>query len=189
MGKRIFDILGSFILLIISFPLMIFIALGVMVTSGRPIFFKQKRAGYQKRSFFIYKFRSMVNGSDNMVSVASEEDKRITRVGRYLRRAHLDELPQLWNVLKGDMSLVGPRPLPLSFDSVLLMQKSLCFEERFEVKPGLTGRMQICGRKWILENLEEAVALEVDYVHKQSFLLDLKILLATVFVVLRGQGI
>jgi lipopolysaccharide/colanic/teichoic acid biosynthesis glycosyltransferase len=188
MGKRCFDIFGSLTLFIIFFPLMVLIALAVVIMSGRPIFFKQERAGYRRKTFFIYKFRTMVNGSDNGVSVVSERDARITRVGKYLRKTHLDELPQLWNVLRGEMSLVGPRPLPLHFDDALLMQKSHCFKERFEVRPGMTGQMQIRRRKWVIENIVAVVVLEAEYVRRQSFLLDLKILFVTIFVVLKGQG-
>lgn len=189
MKKRIFDVFGSLALFVIFFPLMILIALAVVIMSGRPIFFKQERAGYRRKTFVIYKFRTMVNGSDDGRSVLSEEDIRITRVGKYLRKTRLDELPQLWNVLCGDMSLVGPRPLPLSFSMPLLMQKSAYFKKRFEARPGITGQMQIRGSRWVLENIETAVALEAEYVRRQSFFLDLKILFRTIFVVLKCQGI
>jgi lipopolysaccharide/colanic/teichoic acid biosynthesis glycosyltransferase len=189
MRKRLFDFFGSLFFLIIFSPLLVLIATLIWLTSGKPIIFKQERLGFKKKPFVLYKFRSMLNGSDKINRVVVEGDERITGIGRYLRKTHLDELPQLWNVFKGDMSLVGPRPLPPNSILIKLMENNPKHKNLFNVRPGLTGLTQIHGRLWAHRNFNEAVGMESEYVLRNSLMLDLKILLATITVVIRGQGV
>lgn len=153
-------------------------ALAVRLTSRGPVLFRQERIGYDEQPFAVLKFRSMIAGANPLVPSAD----RITPAGRWLRRLSLDELPQLVNVAKGEMSVVGPRPF-------LPAQAAQCNDaqrRRFAVRPGLTGWAQINGRNSI--RWAERIALDVDYVERQSPLFDLRILAATVRVVLTGAG-
>lgn len=192
--KRAFDIIGALALLVVFAIPMIVIALAIRITTGNPVFFAQWRKGYLGTPFRIFKFRTMtVAEQDCQIKglVGNAEDPRITPIGRVLRKMHLDELPQLWNVLRGDMSLVGPRPLVFSIAEEY--QRYPGAEKRFAVKPGLTGWAQVGGRKRVLNNLTESLSQDIKYAAIKEgwplILYDLKILWQTVFVVLSGQGV
>jgi lipopolysaccharide/colanic/teichoic acid biosynthesis glycosyltransferase len=138
--KRVFDIITAFIGLIILLPILIIISLWIKLSSKGPLFYSQKRVGKDFREFDIYKFRSMVVGADKIgPSVTSADDKRITKVGRFIRKTKIDELPQLFNVLKGDMSLVGPRPEVMKF----VQQKRDEYKKVLSVRPGITDNAAI----------------------------------------------
>jgi len=205
--KRLLDIILSTAAIIVLLPLISIIAIGIKVTSSGPVFFKQPRVGYMGKKFIIYKFRTMFNLKNekahqnyvqNFIHNSSagesnadhdpkifkmQHDPRITRIGRFLRRTSLDEVGQLFNILKGDMSLVGPRPpIPYEVDMYDLWHK-----RRFlAVKPGLTGLWQIYGRSATTFN--EMVRLDLAYVHNWSLALDIKILLKTIGAVLSMKG-
>ena len=166
-------------------PLFAAITLGILLTSGRPIFFRQERLGQGKRTFLLVKFRTMVVGADRrQFEYSSEQDPAITRIGRWLRRYSLDELPQLWNILKGYMSLVGPRPmLPILYEQ----HWTPLVDVRLQVRPGLTGWQQVNGRNSL--TWEEMLARDAWYVDHASFWLDLRILWRTIGVVLGGEGL
>ena len=180
--KRLFDIIFSLLFLLIFSPLLIIIALSLKVIYGSPIIFKQQRPGLNGRPFLFYKFRTMRNLKDSIGCLLPDED-RLSSFGKFLRKFSLDELPSLWNVLKGDMSLVGPRPLLMEY----LDRYSSEQARRHEVKPGITGWAQVNGRNAI--TWEEKFKLDVWYVDNQSFWLDIKILFMTVWKVLKGEGI
>jgi lipopolysaccharide/colanic/teichoic acid biosynthesis glycosyltransferase len=183
-AKRAFDVLAAGIGSLLLLPLFAAIALGILLTDGRPIFYQQERLGQDKRRFGLLKFRTMVVDADRQQGeYSAEEDPRITRVGRWLRRYSLDELPQLWNILRGDMSLVGPRPMR----PILYEKWSPLVDKRLTVRPGLTGWQQVNGRNSL--TWEEMVALDAWYVDHASLWLDLKILWRTVDVVLGGEGL
>jgi len=194
--KRVIDIAGSAFLLLVLSPVMFFIALAVRLTSAGPAFFRQPRAGVNGLPFTMHKFRSMKTGAESeQASLATRNemtgpvfkltnDPRITPVGRFLRRYSLDELPQLWNVLRGEMSLVGPRPLPVS--EVKNFSDS-AHRRRLSVRPGLTCLWQIRGRNNITD-FAEWVRLDLAYIDQWSLWLDAKILIATLPVVLFGRG-
>jgi sugar transferase EpsL len=182
MAKRIFDIIVSAVLLLITAPLFLIVGAIVLGTLGRPMLYKQRRPGLHGDLFTIYKFRTMrhplATGRDLF-----DEEQRLTRVGRTLRSSSLDELPELINVLRGDMSLVGPRPLlPVYLDRYSPEQA-----RRHDVRPGITGWAQINGRNDI--SWESKFALDVYYVDHHSLRLDIKILLRTVGQVLLRRGI
>ncbi|MGL5413910.1 sugar transferase [Cetobacterium sp.] len=183
MLKRIFDILVSFLLIIITIPLFILIAICIKVTSKGTIFFLQKRPGKKGELFKIFKFRTMELGSDKMTKGVEvlKNDPRITKIGKILRRTKIDELPQLINVLKGDMSLVGPRPERI--DSLNDYTDEI--SKRLLVRPGMTGLAQVSGNIYL--TLQERYKLDIYYVENQNFLLDTKILLRTIGVVLFGE--
>lgn len=180
MIKRAFDISLSLIGLIFLSPLLLIIALLVLVNLGRPIFFTQTRPGLNGKPFKMLKFRTMRNP---IAGVPLPDHQRLTKFGRLLRSTSLDELPELWNVLKGDMSLVGPRPLLMEYLPLYNQQQA----RRHEVRPGITGWAQVNGRnllKW-----EDRFKLDVWYVDHQTLWLDLKILLMTIAKVLKRDGI
>lgn len=180
--KRIIDIAGSTIGLVISFPIMVIEALLIFLTMGPPIIFRQERLGLNCKPFTMYKFRTMLDLRDENGNPLPDE-KRLTRVGKFLRDWSLDELPQFWNVLKGDMSLVGPRPLPVSY-----LPKYDEFQiRRHEVKPGITGWVQVNGRNAI--DWEEKFMLDVWYVDHWTVLLDIYIIILTIFKVLKREGV
>jgi exopolysaccharide biosynthesis polyprenyl glycosylphosphotransferase len=192
--KRAIDLVAGSALLVLLSPLMLVVALAVLLTSGRPIFFRQTRAGLDGRPFRLVKFRTMVADAEarlpDVVSLDEldepmfklEHDPRVTPLGRFLRRTSLDELPQLFNVVRGDMSLVGTRPEQL--DLVARYRPEHLF--RLRVKPGLTGPMQIYGRGRL--TFEERLAVERDYVENLSLRRDLRILFMTVAPVFNGRG-
>ncbi len=193
--KRIVDIVGSLVGICLLSPVFLLVSLAVKVTSKGPIFFAQERFGYRRRRFRMYKFRSMVsNAPELMAQLESQNeakgpifkirrDPRITPLGRFLRASSLDELPQLWNVLIGNMSLVGPRPMSVrdvfQFGDAMLMR-------RFTVKPGITGLWQVSGRSTV--SFEKWIELDFNYIDSWSLALDFKILARTVGVVLKGTG-
>jgi len=180
--KRCIDITGAMVGLIIVFPLLMIIAIAVLVGMGRPIIFKQMRPGLNGKPFYMYKFRTMTNEKDDHGNLLSDE-MRLTRLGRFLRSTSLDELPELFNVLKGDMSLVGPRPLLMQYLDRYTPEQA----RRHEVKPGITGWAQVNGRNAI--TWEEKFALDVWYVDNWSLWLDMKILAITVVKVFKREGI
>ena len=182
MLKRIFDIIISIFLLCLSFPLILFISFKVYKKIGRPIFFIQSRPGLNSLPFNMIKFRTMLNISDDNGKLYNDH-KRLPPFGRLLRSTSLDELPELWNVLKGDMSMVGPRPLLLEYLPLYSDEQS----HRHDVKPGITGWAQINGRNSI--DWDEKFNLDLWYVDNHTFWLDMKILFITLKKVLMRQDI
>jgi len=183
MGKRLFDIVFSLIALAFFGPWLVLIAVWVRLDSiGDPIF-RQRRAGWKGSPFIMLKYRTMRTDVDPYgVSPQAGNDPRLTRIGRFLRETSLDEFPQLWNVLTGTMSLVGPRPL-YERQAALWTPRQ---KKRLDVKPGITGYAQVFGRGGITH--EEKIELDVYYVEHKSWRLDLKILLKTFTSVLTGSG-
>ena len=180
--KRIIDIILSCIIIFIMSPICIIVVLAILIFQGMPIFFKQDRLGKGHLPFKVIKFCTMTRMRDQEGELLPDID-RTTRLGNFLRKTSIDELPSFWNVLKGEMSVVGPRPLRLRY----LERYSPEQDRRHEVKPGITGWAQVNGRNTI--TWEERFKLDVWYVDHQSFLLDFKILLLTIFVVLLRKDI
>ncbi len=180
--KRVLDILLSAVALVVLLPFLLLIALLIRLTMGSPVLFRQQRPGLHGKPFTLYKFRTMTNARDEQGNLLPDE-QRLTRLGRFLRSTSLDELPELWNVLKGDMSLVGPRPLLMEYLPLYTPEQF----RRHEVRPGITGWAQIHGRNAL--SWEERFALDVWYVDHVSFWLDLKILALTLWKVLTREGI
>ncbi len=176
------DRVTALCLIIITFPLWIIIGALIYIGMGSPIFFRQKRPGYQGKIFSIYKFRTM-NNQKNAEGQLLTDDERITKIGKYLRSSSLDELPQLLNVLKGDMSFVGPRPLLAEYLPLYNEKQAT----RHMVKPGITGWAQVNGRNAI--SWEEKFEYDVWYVEHQSLWLDMKIIWFTFLKVLNRTGI
>jgi lipopolysaccharide/colanic/teichoic acid biosynthesis glycosyltransferase len=192
--KRTLDVLVAVVGLTLSFPLILLAAVAIKLDSPGPIFFVQERVGEGGKTFRMIKLRTMVKDAEQQLESVIEKsalqgpafkipnDPRVTRVGRYLRRWSLDELPQLWNILRGDMSIVGPRPEEVR----VVAQYNDWHRRRLAVRPGLTGPMQIRGRGML--DLDERVRLELDYIENYSIWRDLAILLRTVPNVLSGKG-
>ena len=180
--KRTLDVIVSLMLLVLLFPLFILVSLAVRINLGSPVLFKQMRPGLHGKPFYLYKFRSMNNRKDQEGKLLPDY-QRLNKFGKYLRKSSLDEIPQLFNVLKGDLSLVGPRPLLMQYLPLYSSEQS----KRHLVKPGITGWAQINGRNTI--SWEEKFELDVWYVSNQSLLLDLKILWKTFEKVLRSSGV
>jgi sugar transferase (PEP-CTERM system associated) len=188
--KRAFDLLVSSILIVVTLPLLLVAAVLIGAEGDGSIFFRQERVGYRGRTFTVYKLRSMNTDAekDGRATWAKPNDERVTRVGRLIRRTRIDELPQLLNVLKGEMSFVGPRPERPEFVAMLTEQIPF-YAVRHSVKPGLTGWAQV--RYSYGASVEQSVRkLEYDlyYVKNHTLLLDVMILLETVRVVLLGEG-
>jgi exopolysaccharide biosynthesis polyprenyl glycosylphosphotransferase len=195
-GKQLIDFIGAFLLLLLTLPLLVVVGLIIRFTSPGPVFFRQERAGLNGRPFTMYKFRTMVTNAEQLkqeLAALNEmsgpvfkltHDPRVTPIGRWLRKFSLDEFPQLFNVIRGDMSLVGPRPLPIyevaRFDDP-------AHRRRLSMRPGLTCLWQVSGRSQ-LTKFEEWVRLDLQYIDNWSLWLDLKILLRTIPVVLLGTG-
>lgn len=173
MIKRTFDVIVSFLVLVVASPLLMILAVLVLVFLGSPVFFVQIRPGRHGKPFRIYKFRTMTEERD-ADGVLLPNSERLTGLGRFLRSTSLDELPELWNVFIGDMSLVGPRPLLMEYLELYSHDQA----RRHEVRPGITGWAQVNGRNTI--GWEEKFILDVWYVDNRSFWLDLKILFMTV---------
>ena len=196
LGKQLLDFFGAFILLVVLSPLFLIIAAAIKLTMPGPVFFRQQRSGLSGAPFTLFKFRTMVTNAEQFkheLEAMNEmtgpvfkvtNDPRVTHTGKILRKYSLDELPQLWNVLCGEMSLVGPRPLPV--DEVKRFQ-NLAHRRRLSVKPGLTCLWQISGRNQI-SDFKEWVRLDLEYIDNWSLWLDLKILMLTIPVVVRGTG-
>ncbi len=194
--KRIMDLIGASLLTILTAPLVVVLAIAIKLDSAGPVFFRQERAGIGGRKFRMFKFRTMQLGADDQKAELAhlnrsgdtrlfkiEDDPRVTRLGRYLRRWSIDELPQFWNVLIGDMSLVGPRPF---FESDFDWYEDHHFR-RLDAKPGITGLWQVSGRSELV-NFEDVIYLDRQYIEQWSFWLDISILFRTIPAVLRRTG-
>jgi lipopolysaccharide/colanic/teichoic acid biosynthesis glycosyltransferase len=179
--RRLLDLLGASILSVVLAPLLGALGLAVRLTMGRPVFFRQLRPGYKGEPFEVVKFRTMKDAVDEEGNQLPDEE-RLTRVGVFMRRLSLDELPQLWNILRGDMSFIGPRPLLMEF----LKWYSPEQMRRHDVKPGVTGWAQVQGRHDI--PFSKRLALDVWYVDNRSLRVDLKIVGLTVLKVLSMRG-
>ena len=182
MRKRLFDFFCSLLLLLILSPIYLLIYLCVRIKLGSPVLFKQTRPGLHEKLFVLYKFRTMTDQVDQNGVLLSDQE-RMTRFGRFLRASSMDELPQLWNVLKGDMSLIGPRALLVEY----LPLYSPDQKKRHNVKPGITGLAQVSGRNAI--SWDERFQFDVFYVQNHGLIMDIKILLLTVIKVLNRSGI
>jgi lipopolysaccharide/colanic/teichoic acid biosynthesis glycosyltransferase len=180
--KRAFDIVLSSILIIIFSPIIVLISILIYLKMGRPILFRQVRPGLNEKLFTIYKFRTMSNKRDERGELLPDKD-RLEGFGKFIRATSLDELPQLFNVLKGDMSFVGPRPLLVEYLTLYNKEQ----RRRHSVKPGITGLAQINGRNAI--SWEDKFKYDIEYVDNQSFLLDLKILWKTFLKVIKRDGV
>lgn len=180
--KRTMDFLISLIGLIVIFPILAIVAILIRLNMGTPVIFRQVRPGLHGKPFTMYKFRTMKDERDGQGNPLPDE-QRLTRLGRFLRATSLDELPELWNVLKGDMSLVGPRPLLMEYLDRYTPEQA----RRHEVKPGITGWAQVNGRNAI--DWEEKFKLDVYYVDNWRLSLDIKILWLTILKVVKHEGI
>lgn len=185
--KRIFDIIISIIGLIIGLPFLIVFGVAIKLEDGGPIFYKQERLSKNNKIFFVYKLRSMrIDAEKNGIQQwAQKNDIRITKTGKFIRKTRIDEIPQFLNILKGDMSLIGPRPerpeLTYKFN-----EEIPGFMDRLLVKPGLTGLAQVNGGYDI--SPEEKLKWDLDYIKNRSLLMDIKIILKTIIVVFTGEG-
>lgn len=182
MIKTTFDRVLALFLILLFLPIYLIVSLIILLKMGRPVFFTQKRPGYKEKIFSIYKFRTMTDEKDENGNLLPDE-KRLLGVGKFIRSTSLDELPQLFNVLKGDMSFVGPRPLLVEYLRLYSDEQ----KRRHNVKPGITGWAQVNGRNAI--SWEDKFKYDVWYVDNQSFFLDMKILWITFLKVLRRKGI
>ncbi|EOU1217671.1 sugar transferase [Clostridium perfringens] len=180
--KRIFDIVISFIGLIVLFPIILLVALLIRINLGSPVIFKQERPGYKQKSFFVYKFRTMNNKKDEFGDLLPDSE-RLTSFGKIIRKLSLDELPQLINVLKGDMSLIGPRPLLVRYLPYYKEYELV----RFDVRPGITGLAQINGRNTV--SWDERFKYDIYYVENYNLFLDIKILFLTFLKVFKSDGV
>ncbi|MCI0708299.1 MAG: sugar transferase [Ignavibacteriae bacterium] len=188
--KRAFDIAVSLLILVLGFPLWILVALLIKLDTRGPVFYKQERVGRNSKSFFIYKFRSMTSDAEKQSGPvwAGKNDPRVTRVGRLIRKTHIDEMPQFINVLKGDMSVVGPRPERPFFVEKLTKELPL-YKRRLKVRPGITGWAQVKLKyDESIEDVRVKVKYDLFYIENLSWRLDLKILFNTMYVMLRGKG-
>jgi putative colanic acid biosynthesis UDP-glucose lipid carrier transferase len=188
--RRLFDITLAVFLLVLLSPLLFIAVMAILIQTGRPVFFKQVRTGKDGCIFEIYKLRTMTVLEDGEhVQQAVFDDERVTRIGRWLRRTSIDELPQLLNVIEGDMSLIGPRPHAVAHDKyygVLIPE----YTKRQQVKPGITGLAQVSGARGEtpeISDMQRRIALDLEYVERQSLWLDLKILFLTLFAVIRSK--
>jgi sugar transferase EpsL len=182
LAKRTLDVLVTLAGLVVLLPVLAIIAVSILFVMGRPVFFRQIRAGRNKRPIRLVKFRTMTNERDASGNLLPDTD-RLTSLGRFLRRWSLDELPQLWNVVAGDLSLVGPRPLPMRYVPRYDERQSL----RLLATPGITGLAQISGRNAL--DWDSRLELDVQYCERASFWLDLKILILTVREVFLQNGV
>ncbi len=184
MFKRLLDVALSMVAMLALLPLWLLVALLVRLSSPGPVLYKQRRTGRHGKEFMLYKFRSMVVNADQLGPLSTQlHDPRITPLGRILRRTGLDELPQLLNVIAGDMSLIGPRPNTPSQEPTY---PSEVWEKRHHVRPGITGLAQVSGRSNLTS--EQQSAYDLDYVNRLGFWLDFHILWKTLLVVLSGRG-
>lgn len=183
--KRVVDLITSLLSLILLSPLFAIVALAIKLDSPGPVIFRQQRLGKGGEPFTIFKFRTMVDGAERvgLGLMTAENDPRITRVGRFLRRTSLDELPQLINVLRGEMSLVGPRPAPTSHAEQYTGRDIL----RLSVRPGITGWAQVNGRNEL--TWDERIRLDIEYVENWSLWWDFKILWMTLMTVVSSRGV
>ncbi len=184
--KRAIDTLLSLIALIVLSPIIIITSIAIKLTSAGPVLFKQRRLGLHGKEFTIYKFRSMKVGAEHTGSgvYSAKDDPRITKVGRFIRATSIDELPQLINIIAGDMAIVGPRP-PLTYHPWPIEKYTEEQLHMFDVRPGITGWAQVHGRKGV--EWHERIKMSVWYTRNVSLALDIKILFMTVFKVLRNE--
>ena len=183
--KRVFDFIISLFALIILSPLFLLVALIILIGDGKPVLFRQKRVGKNNELFTIYKFRTMKRGTENVASGKLQNaNTKITKFGRILRATSIDELPQLFNILNGTMSLVGPRPLIPEETEIRELREKY---NVYSIRPGITGWAQVNGRDNI--SLEQKALLDKKYVEKQSLGFDIKILIMTVLKVLRRDDV
>ena len=180
--KNLIDLFFGFFILLLLLPILIILSIFVFLSMGSPIFFKQERIGKNNKPFIMYKFRTMREPKEGENRLLSDAD-RVTKVGAFLRKTSLDELPEIINVIKGEMSLVGPRPL-LDLHLELFNDQQL---KRHDVKPGMTGLAQVMGRQSL--SFTQRTALDVKYVENLSLWLDIKIVVKTILVVLGADGI
>ena len=180
--KRLFDLVAAVLGLVVLSPILLVIAILVVLFHGWPVFFRQQRPGYKGRLFYIYKFRTMTNARNQVGNLLPDSD-RLTPLGRFLRVSSLDELPEFFNILRGEMSFVGPRPLLVQY----LARYSPEQARRHDVLPGLTGLAQVNGRNAL--RWEEKFSLDVWYVDHWSFWLDIKIILLTFWKIFKREGI
>lgn len=185
--KRLLDFIFSLVAIIILSPVFLIISLLVLISSGMPVIFKQQRVGYKNQIFTIYKFRTMKRDMRQTKTEDLTEDEiknDITVIGRVLRKLSLDELPQLLNILKGDMSFVGPRPLIPQEEEIRQLREK---NNVYSVRPGITGWAQVNGRDFITD--EQKVEYDKEYVEKHTIIMDMKIMFKTFWVVLAGKDI
>ena len=188
-GKRIFDIFFGFILFIIALPFMILIAIAIKAESPGPVFYKQTRVGRGGKPFTLIKFRSMVRDAEkDGPKMAQKNDPRVTKLGKFLRKTRLDELPQLWNIVRGQMSFVGPRAERPEFHQEL-KSKIPFYQERYLIKPGLSGWAQIkYGYTSSIEDNFEKIQHDLYYIKNRSFIFDMSIILKTINIIIKGGG-
>lgn len=185
--KRILDIISSLVGLIIGIPILIIFGIIIKIEDGGPIFYKQERLGLNGIKFYVYKLRSMRVDAEKVGGAqwAQKNDPRITKIGKFIRKTRIDEIPQLFNILQGNMSLIGPRPerpeLTYKFD-----KEVPGFSKRLSVKPGLTGWAQVNGGYDI--TAEEKLVLDMEYIQNRSILMDVKIIFKTICIVFTGDG-
>jgi len=186
--KRVIDIFGSLIGLIVISPVLIVICIAIKLSSKGPMFFRQERLGEGGQVFKIIKFRTMIDNAESIGSGIKTfvNDPRITKIDSLLRKYSLDELPQLFNVLGGSMSIVGPRP-PVPYHPRKYSEYSTKQVKRFDVKPGITGYAQIKGRNAL--NWDERIEYDIEYVENQSIIMDIKIIVLTIIKVFKKEGI
>ncbi|MBZ2174092.1 sugar transferase [Schnuerera sp. xch1] len=187
--KRIIDFFGSLIGIIVISPILIIICIAIKLNSKGPVIFKQERLGKNGKVFKILKFRTMVVNAEKIgdgLKVKNENDNRITKVGKFLRATSLDELPQLWNVIVGDMSLVGPRP-PVSYHPYKYEEYDAIQRRRFDMKPGITGLTQVTVRNSV--SWDDRIIIDIKYIEKFNVLLDIKILFKTFKKIFKKESI
>lgn len=184
--KRMIDVAVSFVVLCIASPILLMVAIFIKLDSKGPVLFRQKRIGKDGKVFDILKFRSMTVGAEHTGSgvYSGKSDARVTKIGRFIRATSIDELPQCLNIIKGEMSLIGPRP-PLTYHPWPYEEYTVEQAHMFDVRPGVTGWAQVNGRKEV--EWHRRIELNVWYVRNYNFLLDIRILLSTVFKVLRNE--
>ncbi|TDL31821.1 sugar transferase [Jeotgalibacillus sp. S-D1] len=180
--KRMFDLISSVLLFILLLPIFLGTAIVIALKMGRPVFFTQQRPGLNGDPFYLLKFRTMLNSTDREGNLLSDK-QRLTHLGAWIRKYSLDELPQLLNVIKGDMSLVGPRPLLMEYLPLYSAEQKL----RHLVRPGITGWAQVNGRNSV--SWEEKFAMDTWYVNNRNAILDSRILLSTFIKVIKKEGI
>ena len=180
--KRILDIILSLIAIIITLPIFLIVGILILIFIGQPAIFRQKRPGKNEKIFTMYKFRTMTNKKDENGNLLPDE-LRLTKLGKFLRKTSLDEIPEFINILKGDMSFVGPRPLLVEYLPYYTEEE----HHRHDVRPGLTGLAQVSGRN--LLNWDDRFKKDIEYVNNITFKNDLKIAFKTILIVLKKEGI
>lgn len=180
--KRLLDIILSLIAIIITLPIFLIVGILVLIFLGKPVIFRQKRPGKKEKIFTMYKFRTMSNKKDKDGNLLPDE-LRLTKLGKFLRKTSLDEIPEFINILKGDMSFVGPRPLLVEYLPYYTEEE----HHRHDVRPGLTGLAQISGRN--LLNWDDKFRKDLEYVKNVTFIKDFKIVLKTFYTVIKREGI